>query len=179
MTEPVGALIALKLTHTPFSVSSVLGSAGAAGCFGGNRGYSGFLHQQTSPGRYGHPHGHSGGFAAAASSHHDDGSGRLPGLLPAALSTGIGSDTQKTVRHRDRRRPDLPPLHRIFRQSGAVRDGRPRRRCAAGLVLAHGIRARTSKLLRLGPDPTAPGLRFVKMSINVRLAWRTGLSAQR
>ena len=25
MTEPVGALIALKLTHTPFSVSSVLG----------------------------------------------------------------------------------------------------------------------------------------------------------
>ena len=24
MTEPVGALIALKLTHTPFSVSSVL-----------------------------------------------------------------------------------------------------------------------------------------------------------
>jgi cobalt-zinc-cadmium resistance protein CzcA len=25
MTEPVGALVALKLTHTPFSVSSVLG----------------------------------------------------------------------------------------------------------------------------------------------------------
>ena len=25
MTEPVGALLALKLTHTPFSVSSVLG----------------------------------------------------------------------------------------------------------------------------------------------------------
>src|SRR6202008_1718846 len=25
MTEPVGALLALKLTHTPFSVSSILG----------------------------------------------------------------------------------------------------------------------------------------------------------
>ena len=25
LTEPVGALVALKLTHTPFSVSSVLG----------------------------------------------------------------------------------------------------------------------------------------------------------
>ena len=34
MTEPVGALIALKLTHTPFSVSSVLGSAGAVGRVG-------------------------------------------------------------------------------------------------------------------------------------------------
>ena len=34
MTEPVGALIALKLTHTPFSVSSVLGLARADGSVG-------------------------------------------------------------------------------------------------------------------------------------------------
>ena len=34
MTEPVGALLALKLTHTPFSVSSVLGLAGADGRLG-------------------------------------------------------------------------------------------------------------------------------------------------
>ena len=42
MTEPVGALIALKLTHTPFSVSSVLGLLALHGCFGRNGRHSGF-----------------------------------------------------------------------------------------------------------------------------------------
>ena len=45
LTEPVGALIALKLTHTPFSVSSALGLAGADGRFGRNRRHPRLLHQ--------------------------------------------------------------------------------------------------------------------------------------
>ena len=55
MTEPVGALIALKLTHTPFSVSSRAGPAGAAGRFGRDRRHSGHLHQQAAAGGHGHP----------------------------------------------------------------------------------------------------------------------------
>ena len=96
MTEPVGALIALKLTHTPFSVSSILGLAGAAGRFGRNRRDPGLLHQQAAPGRTRHPRPPRARRRCL----------RLRpimmtalvaclGLLPAALSTGIGSDTQK------------------------------------------------------------------------------------
>ena len=44
MTEPVGALLALKLTHTPFSVSSVLGLL-ALGRLRGDRHHRRFLHQ--------------------------------------------------------------------------------------------------------------------------------------
>ena len=55
LTEPVGALLALKLTHTPFSVSSILGLLVVDGCVGGNRRHRHFLHQQTAAGRAGHP----------------------------------------------------------------------------------------------------------------------------
>ncbi len=96
MTEPVGALIALKLTHTPFSVSVRAGTAGADGRFGGNRRDSGVLHQQTAAGR-------NDDIRTAT---REASLLRLRpimmtalvaclGLLPAALSTGIGSDTQK------------------------------------------------------------------------------------
>ncbi len=94
MTEPVGALIALKLTQTPFSVSSVLGLL-ALWSFRRNRGHSGFLHQQTPPRRKGHSNCHTRSFPAETSPHHDDCARRMSGLLPAALSTGIGSDTQR------------------------------------------------------------------------------------
>ena len=45
MTEPVGALIALRLTHTPFSVSSILGLLALQWArLGGNRSHSRQLH---------------------------------------------------------------------------------------------------------------------------------------
>jgi cobalt-zinc-cadmium resistance protein CzcA len=95
MTEPVGALIALKLTHTPFSVSSVLGLLALMGVSVETAvilvSYINKLRQE----------GHSVRIATREASLL-----RLRpimmtalvaclGLLPAALSTGIGSDSQK------------------------------------------------------------------------------------
>jgi cobalt-zinc-cadmium resistance protein CzcA len=95
MTEPVGALIALKLTHTPFSVSSVLGLLALMGVSVETAvilvSYINKLRQEGRPVR----------IATREASLL-----RLRpimmtalvaclGLLPAALSTGIGSDSQK------------------------------------------------------------------------------------
>ena len=66
MTEPVGAMIALKLTHTPFSVSSVLGLLALAGCFRRDSCHPGLLHQQIASGKSQHPGGHARSRAAAA-----------------------------------------------------------------------------------------------------------------
>jgi hypothetical protein len=134
MTEPVGALVALKLTHTPFSVSSVLGTTGLARGFGGDGGHSRLLHQQAAPGRYGHPRRHREASLL-----------RLRPIMMTALVACLGLlacgafhrhriGYSKAIRHRHRGRPHLPPLHRILRQSCVVRDGRPRGRCAAGIA---------------------------------------------
>ena len=95
ITEPVGALIALKLTHTPFSVSSVLGLLALMGVSVETAvilvSFINKLRQE------GHDIRTATREAALM---------RLRpimmtalvaclGLLPAALSTGIGSDTQK------------------------------------------------------------------------------------
>ena len=95
ITEPVGALIALKLTHTPFSVSSVLGLLALLGVSVETAvilvSYINKLREQ------GHDIRTATREAALL---------RLRpimmtalvaclGLMPAALSTGIGSDTQK------------------------------------------------------------------------------------
>jgi cobalt-zinc-cadmium resistance protein CzcA len=95
MTEPVGALVALKLTHTPFSVSSILGLLVLLGVSVETAvidvSYINKLRLE----------GH--GIPAAT---FDGSLVRLRpimmtalvaclGLLPAALSTGIGSDSQK------------------------------------------------------------------------------------
>jgi cobalt-zinc-cadmium resistance protein CzcA len=95
MTEPVGALIALKLTHTPFSVSSVLGLLALMGVSVETAvilvSYINKLRLQNLDIR---------------TATHEAALLRLRpimmtalvaclGLLPAALSTGIGSDTQK------------------------------------------------------------------------------------
>jgi cobalt-zinc-cadmium resistance protein CzcA len=95
MTEPVGALIALKLTHTPFSVSSVLGLLALMGVSVETAvilvSYINKLRLES----------HS-----IRSATREAALLRLRpimmtalvaclGLLPAALSTGIGSDTQK------------------------------------------------------------------------------------
>ena len=95
LTEPVGALIALKLTHTPFSVSSVLGLLALMGVSVETAvilvSYINKLRLQEHDIR---------------TATRDAALLRLRpimmtalvaclGLLPAALSTGIGSDTQK------------------------------------------------------------------------------------
>ncbi|MGC2111380.1 MAG: CusA/CzcA family heavy metal efflux RND transporter [Candidatus Korobacteraceae bacterium] len=95
MTEPVGALIALKLTHTPFSVSSVLGLLALLGVSVETAvilvSYINKLRQE--------------GMDIAVATREASLLRLRPimmtalvaclGLLPAALSTGIGSDTQK------------------------------------------------------------------------------------
>jgi heavy metal efflux system protein len=95
MTEPVGALLALKLTHTPFSVSSVLGLLALLGVSVETAvilvSYINKLRQE--------------GMDIRTATREASLLRLRPimmtalvaclGLLPAALSTGIGSDTQK------------------------------------------------------------------------------------
>jgi heavy metal efflux system protein len=95
MTEPVGALVALKLTHTPFSVSSVLGLLALLGVSVETAvilvSYINKLRQE--------------GMDIRTATRTASLLRLRPimmtalvaclGLLPAALSTGIGSDTQK------------------------------------------------------------------------------------
>ncbi len=95
MTEPVGALIALKLTHTPFSVSSVLGLLALLGVSVETAvilvSYINKLRLE--------------GMDIATATREASLLRLRPimmtalvaclGLLPAALATGIGSDTQK------------------------------------------------------------------------------------
>ena len=95
MTEPVGALIALKLTHTPFSVSSVLGLLALMGVSVETAVILiSYINKLRLEGK------------DIRSATYDSALLRLRpimmtalvaclGLLPAALSTGIGSSTQK------------------------------------------------------------------------------------
>jgi heavy metal efflux system protein len=95
LTEPVGALIALKLTHTPLSVSSVLGLLALMGVSVETSVILvSYINKLRLEGR---------GIREAT---HEAAIMRLRpimmtalvaclGLLPAALSTGVGSDTQK------------------------------------------------------------------------------------
>ena len=95
MTEPVGALIALKLTHTPFSVSSVLGLLALLGVSVETAvilvSYINKLRLEGKDTR-------TATREAALLRLRPIMMTALVaclGLLPAALSTGIGSDTQK------------------------------------------------------------------------------------
>ena len=129
LTEPVGALIALKLTHTPFSVSSRPGIAGAIRRVGGNGSDSGFLHQQASPGRDGHRHGNSGGLPPAASSDHDDGFGRMPRTASRRTRHRNWFRHPEAIRYRHCGRSDLgcfigffvnPVLYQMVAREGDV-----------------------------------------------------------
>jgi cobalt-zinc-cadmium resistance protein CzcA len=96
MTEPVGALIALKLTHTPFSVSSVLGLLALMGV---SVETSVILVSYINKLRL------ESGMGIREATREASLLRLRPimmtamvaclGLLPAAISTGIGSDTQK------------------------------------------------------------------------------------
>ncbi len=95
LTEPVGALIALKLTHTPFSVSSVLGLLALMGVSVETAvilvSYINKLRKENKDIR-------TATLEASLLRLRPIMMTALVaclGLLPAALSTGIGSDTQK------------------------------------------------------------------------------------
>jgi cobalt-zinc-cadmium resistance protein CzcA len=95
MTEPVGALVALKLTHTPFSVSSVLGLLALLGV---SVETAVILVSYINKLRLDGMDIHSATREASLLRLRPIMMTALVaclGLLPAALSTGIGSDTQK------------------------------------------------------------------------------------
>ena len=95
MTEPVGALIALKLTHTPFSVSSVLGLLALLGV---SVETAVILVSYINKLRLEHKDIRTATREASLLRLRPIMMTALVaclGLLPAALSTGIGSDTQK------------------------------------------------------------------------------------
>ena len=95
MTQPVGALIALKLTHTPFSVSSILGLLALLGVSVQTAVILvSYINKLRLEGKSIHEATREASLlrlrpimmtALVA----------CLGLLPAALSTGVGSDTQK------------------------------------------------------------------------------------
>jgi cobalt-zinc-cadmium resistance protein CzcA len=95
MTEPVGALIALKLTHTPFSVSSVLGLLAVMGV---SVETAVILVSYINKLRLANQDIRTATREASLLRLRPIMMTALVaclGLLPAALSTGIGSDTQK------------------------------------------------------------------------------------
>ena len=95
MTEPVGALIALKLTHTPFSVSSILGLLALMGV---SVETAVILVSYINKLRLEKMNIRSATREASLLRLRPIMMTALVaclGLLPAALSTGIGSDTQK------------------------------------------------------------------------------------
>jgi heavy metal efflux system protein len=95
MTEPVGALIALKLTHTPFSVSSVLGLLALLGV---SVETAVILVSYINKLRLEGKNVRTATLEASLLRLRPIMMTALVaclGLLPAALSTGIGSDTQK------------------------------------------------------------------------------------
>lgn len=95
MTEPVGALVALKLTHTPLSVSSVLGLLALMGV---SVETSVILVSYINKLRLEGKDIHTATLEAALMRLRPIMMTALVaclGLLPAALSTGVGSDTQK------------------------------------------------------------------------------------
>lgn len=95
MTEPVGALLALKLTHTPFSVSSALGLLALMGVAVET---SVILFTYINKLRLGGMDIHSATLEASVVRLRPIAMTALVaclGLLPAALSHNIGSDTQR------------------------------------------------------------------------------------
>jgi cobalt-zinc-cadmium resistance protein CzcA len=95
LTEPVGALLALKLTHTPFSVSSVLGLLALMGV---SVETAVILVSYINKLRLEHKDIRTATLDASLLRLRPIMMTALVaclGLLPAALSTGIGSDTQK------------------------------------------------------------------------------------
>ena len=123
MTEPVGALIALKLTHTALSVSSVLGLLALLGVSVETAvilvSYINKLRLENQDIRNGDARSGS----PATAPHHDDGSGRVPRPFAGRALHWNRIRHSKTVRDRGGCGADFAPLPRLFRESGALRNG--------------------------------------------------------
>jgi hypothetical protein len=130
MTEPVGALVALKLTHTPFSVSSVLGLLALLGVSVETAvilvSYINKLRQEGM------------GIREAT---REASLLRLRPIMMTSWTAACCAFYRHRVRHaaavryRDRRRTDFQAIYRLLRESGTVRNGRARRRRSAGLTM--------------------------------------------
>ena len=136
MTEPVGALIALKLTHTPFSVSSVLGLLALMGVSVETAVILvSYINKLRLEGMDIRTATREASLLAVAA-HHDDGAGRLPGSAARGAFHGHRLRHAKAVRDRHRGGPDLAAVPGPLRQSGAVRNGCARWRRLAGVIPA-------------------------------------------
>ena len=134
VTEPVGGLLALRLTHTNFSVSSMLGFVALMGVAVQTSVilYS-FINKLRLEGRN-ILDGHAGSLPAAAAAHHDDGAG---GLFRPAAGGHVDGHRQRfaeAVRHRDRGRAGLAAAALGVPGARAVRAGGPRWRYLAGVT---------------------------------------------
>ncbi len=134
MTEPVGALVALKLTtlrsafHRYWDCWPCWESRSRPPSF--------WFLTSTSCVRKDLDirHGYSRGFAAALAPDHDDRSGRLSGSAASSTVDRHRLRHAEALRHRNRRRPDLPLVHRFLREPRLIRVGRAGRRRAADLA---------------------------------------------
>ena len=120
LTEPVGALVALKLTHTPFSVSSVLGLLALLGVSVETAVILVSYINKLRLSGHEHPRRHARGFAVAAAAHHDDGAGGVPGLAARGDGHRRRQRYAEAVRDRGGGRTDLAAAAGLLRQSGAV-----------------------------------------------------------
>ena len=81
LSAPVGGIVALWLTHTPFSVSSAHRVPGLVRRLGPDGGSLYLLRERTARRGHGIPSGHSRRRDPAAAPDHDDGAGGRPGAV--------------------------------------------------------------------------------------------------
>ncbi len=134
MTEPVGAFVALKLTHTPFSVSSVLGLLALLGVSVETAVILvSYINKLRLEG-LGIRDGDARGIVAAASSDHDDGTCGVFGITAGRTIDGHWFRYSKAFCHCHCCGTNFQTVHRIFCKSCALRNGRSRRRRSADLI---------------------------------------------
>ncbi len=134
LTEPVGALIALQLTAYTIQRLVRARLARVDGRFGRNRRHPCFLHQQTAHRRQRHSHRNTRSFTPAFATHHDDRARCLSGAFACGAFHRHRLRHAEAICHRNRSWPGFPALPRLLRKPGALRNGRSRWRCFAGLT---------------------------------------------
>ena len=133
MTEPVGALIALKINAHAVQRQPWPGPARPARRFGRDGSHPGLLHQQTSHREPRHPVGDSPGCAAAAPPDYDDRARGLPGSITCGAIHRHWVGHAKAIRDRHRGGIDVAAAPGVLRQPGALRNGGQAGRRAPGI----------------------------------------------
>ena len=134
MTEPVGALLALKLTHTTFSVSSVLGLLVLMGVSAETAIIDvSYINKLRLEG-YGIRKATLGWVVDPTAANHDDGAGGLPGSVARSALHRGGIGLPETVCDRDCGGLDLAAVSRPDREPGALPDGGAGGRRAEGVA---------------------------------------------